>query len=86
MKAEELAKELLTGLAVSDGGVKATEWVCHYLRSYGLACAMAEREANVEVAETTYAKTAFHYELGTAVAQNIRSRPVGDALMKEIEG
>lgn len=82
MKAEELA----AALVAEYSGDELIESIAIELRSYGLACAMAEREANAKVAETTYAKTAFHYELGTAVAQHIRSRPVGDELMKEIEG
>lgn len=83
MKAEELAREWFANPPSASNWV---EPLATLLRSYGLACAMKEREANAKVAETTYAKTAFHYELGTAVAQHIRSRPVGDELMKEIEG
>ena len=38
------------------------------------AAVAAETEACAKIAETTYAKDAFHFELGTAVAAAIRAR------------
>ena len=35
---------------------------------------LAEREACARIAETTYAHSAFHFELATAVAAAIRAR------------
>lgn len=91
MKAEELAVQILS--ALHGGGVNASHGsvplIEPFLRSYGLACAMKERERCAELAESPY----LHYgddgtepPDGEEIANAIRSRPVGDELMKEIEG
>lgn len=86
MKAEELAVQILS--ALHGGGVNASHasvpLIEPLLRSYGLACAMKEREANVEVLQAAR-EAGWPVDL-RELRDTIRSRPTGDALMKEIEG
>ena len=79
MKAEEVAVQILS--ALHGGDVNASHasvpLIEPFLRSYGLACAMAERERCAEI---------IRYSCIDDIEQELRSRPVGDELMKEIEG
>ena len=77
MKAEELVTSLYEAEPTK---------ILESLRSYGLACAMKERERCAGVADEKDETGAPAWPDGEEIADAIRSRPVGDELMKEIEG
>ena len=88
MKAEELAATL-TFAEYGDRHAQERA-IKQALRSYGLACAMAERERcaeralSLKVESDIYLSSAHNFACFD-VAFAIRSRPTGDELMKEID-
>lgn len=96
MKAEDALHKIMEAANAAAQG--ATGWAAaeQALRSYGLACALAEREANDQAIANLNLEDQFqdsgddvleaYFYTKAMCMRAIRSRPVGDELMKEIEG
>ena len=70
MRSIERAQKFLDSIDARDYAPAYVEMLAKVIDQ----AAAAEREACARIAETTYAKDAFHFELATAVAAAIRAR------------